>query len=102
MRNTRTYSLICAVFFACALAACGGGGDSGSSTASTAPTSSTNAIGQLGQGLADNGKVATIITSGNQANQLVETLATTAYQTPLVTVASPAVQLETTINQLSR
>ena len=104
MKNSRIYTLICASVFAGTLLACGGGGGgSSSSSSSSAPaTGSTNAIGQLSQGLAEKGKVATIISSGNQANQLADNLATNGYQTPPVTVASPAVQLEATTNQLSR
>ena len=100
MKNSRIYTLICASVFAGTLLACGGGGSSSSSSAPA--TGSTNAIGQLSQGLAEKGKVATIISSGNQANQLADNLATNGYQTPPVTVASPAVQLEATTNQLSR
>jgi len=100
VKNSRIYTLICASVFAGTLLACGGGGSSSSSSAPA--TGSTNAIGQLSQGLAEKGKVATIISSGNQANQLADNLATNGYQTPPVTVASPAVQLEATTNQLSR
>lgn len=102
MKNSRIYTLICASVFAGTLLACGGGGGGSSSSSSAPATGSTNAIGQLSQGLAEKGKVATIISSGNQANQLADNLATNGYQTPPVTVASPAVQLEATTNQLSR
>jgi hypothetical protein len=102
VKNSRIYTLICASVFAGTLLACGGGGGGSSSSSSAPATGSTNAIGQLSQGLAEKGKVATIISSGNQANQLADNLATNGYQTPPVTVASPAVQLEATTNQLSR
>lgn len=101
MKNSRIFPLAWALLFSFALLGCGGGGDSGSNTTASS-TSSTNAIGQLSQELADKGKPSTIITPGNQQSQLASALEAAAFQSPAVTVASPAVQLETTLIQLSR
>lgn len=96
MKISRIYLFISAALFSFALLACGGGGDGGS-TSTAAPATPS----QLSQGLAEMGKSATVISNNNQQNQLAAALATAAYQSPVVTIASPAVQLETTLIHLS-